>query len=349
MRPAAGLRGSTAWGRRGTACRWMPRSVRLSVDLDRRRRGRNRGIRTCRCHGRRSRWSGRNIDAHRTCATVCHADRGSPGGRLAACRRPSLRPTPSNSPSSNAAVSSSPATPVSRSCWPPTARSSHSWATPPSLVLPRSSLKPLQALAMLTAGAPARRRAAGARHGQPLGHRPARRRSSATSSTLRVWAKTRSGARLPGRATSATRDELVRERSEPARVRMNCSGKHAAMLAACVTNGWDAATYLDPEHPLQAHIRDVIERLIGEKVAAHRDRRMRRARCTRWRCSALLERSTASATPRRARPSLCTAARVCSCRPCARTRGRSTDPTGPIPSSSSASVSSPRAAPRASW
>jgi L-asparaginase II len=49
---------------------------------------------------------------------------------------------------------------------------------------------------------------------------------------------------------------------------MNCSGKHATMLLTCVVNGWDIDGYLDPEHPLQAHIRDVVERLIGEKASA---------------------------------------------------------------------------------
>ncbi len=34
-----------------------------------------------------------------------------------------------------------------------------------------------------------------------------------------------------------------------------CSGKHAAMLATCVVQGWDVATYLDPEHPLQLALR----------------------------------------------------------------------------------------------
>jgi len=31
----------------------------------------------------------------------------------------------------------------------------------------------------------------------------------------------------------------------------NCSGKHSAMLAACVAAGWETAGYLDPSHPLQ--------------------------------------------------------------------------------------------------
>ncbi|MFJ3807761.1 asparaginase [Streptomyces sp. NPDC090073] len=49
---------------------------------------------------------------------------------------------------------------------------------------------------------------------------------------------------------------------------MNCSGKHAAMLATCVVNGWDTAAYLDPRHPLQRALRETVEDLAGEKVAA---------------------------------------------------------------------------------
>ncbi len=43
-------------------------------------------------------------------------------------------------------------------------------------------------------------------------------------------------------------------RSEPSSLRQNCSGKHAAMLATCVVNGWPTETYLDLEHPLQVAI-----------------------------------------------------------------------------------------------
>ena len=50
------------------------------------------------------------------------------------------------------------------------------------------------------------------------------------------------------------------------RLYMNCSGKHAAMLATCVAAGWDTATYTDPSHPLQLEIRQTIERLTGEQV-----------------------------------------------------------------------------------
>ena len=43
----------------------------------------------------------------------------------------------------------------------------------------------------------------------------------------------------------------------------NCSGKHAAMLAACVASGFPIDTYLSPEHPLQQEIADYISGLAG--------------------------------------------------------------------------------------
>jgi L-asparaginase II len=52
------------------------------------------------------------------------------------------------------------------------------------------------------------------------------------------------------------------------RARHNCSGKHAAMLATCVLRGWPTGGYLAPEHPLQLEIRREIEELAGEPVTA---------------------------------------------------------------------------------
>jgi len=43
----------------------------------------------------------------------------------------------------------------------------------------------------------------------------------------------------------------------------NCSGKHAAMLRACVRQGWPLA-YTDPGHPLQREIRDEVAAATGE-------------------------------------------------------------------------------------
>jgi len=61
---------------------------------------------------------------------------------------------------------------------------------------------------------------------------------------------------------------LLRAGGGPDRVHMNCSGKHAAMLATCVTAGWPTGSYRDPGHPLQVRIRQAVERLTGEQVAA---------------------------------------------------------------------------------
>jgi L-asparaginase II len=62
--------------------------------------------------------------------------------------------------------------------------------------------------------------------------------------------------------------EYLREGGEPDRVHMNCSGKHAAMLATCVAAGWPTATYTDPAHPLQVALRQALEGLAGEQSAA---------------------------------------------------------------------------------
>ena len=48
----------------------------------------------------------------------------------------------------------------------------------------------------------------------------------------------------------------------------NCSGKHAGMLITCMQNGWDMATYLEMNHPLQIAIKSEIELLAAEKVSA---------------------------------------------------------------------------------
>ncbi len=48
----------------------------------------------------------------------------------------------------------------------------------------------------------------------------------------------------------------LRERGQaPGRLHNNCSGKHAAMLAAAQANGWSTAGYEVPSHPLQLAIR----------------------------------------------------------------------------------------------
>ena len=54
--------------------------------------------------------------------------------------------------------------------------------------------------------------------------------------------------------------------SAPARITMNCSGKHAAFLLACVENDWPTESYLDPAHPLQQLVRNTVEEFAAEPV-----------------------------------------------------------------------------------
>ncbi len=64
----------------------------------------------------------------------------------------------------------------------------------------------------------------------------------------------------------AARDAVIRAGGAKQPVLMNCSGKHAAMLLTCVVNGWDTATYREPDHPLQMAIKDTFAELTGEPV-----------------------------------------------------------------------------------
>jgi L-asparaginase II len=61
------------------------------------------------------------------------------------------------------------------------------------------------------------------------------------------------------------RDEYVRAGGEPSSLAMNCSGKHAGMLATAVVNGWPTDSYRDPSHPLQRAVLGTIGDLAGEQ------------------------------------------------------------------------------------
>ncbi|MGN9788898.1 asparaginase [Nonomuraea sp. ZG12] len=133
-------------------------------------------------------------------------------------------------------------------------------------VLPRSSAKPFQALACLTTGAalagPRLAIAAGSHTGEDFHVR-------LTGELLADYGLGFDALACPASwpEDEATRDELIRRGEAPTRERMNCSGKHAAMLAASVANDWDTASYLAPGHPLQLAVRAATEELSGEKTA----------------------------------------------------------------------------------
>ena len=134
-------------------------------------------------------------------------------------------------------------------------------------VYPRSANKPLQAVALLEAGwAPpddeALALATASHSGQPEHLEVVRR-------TLDAAGLDESALRCPSMLplSQAAASALLAGGGTPTPLTMNCSGKHAAMLACCVARGWSTADYLDPASPVQQAVLKAIERLAGEAVS----------------------------------------------------------------------------------
>lgn len=138
---------------------------------------------------------------------------------------------------------------------------------PDAPVFPRSSLKPFQALAVLNAGVPLRDEQAAL---ATASHAGTTRHVSVVRSMLASAALSEDALHCPldWPLDRSSRDELIGSHLGQSRLFMNCSGKHAAMLLACVANGWPIDSYLDVAHPLQVAVRDTVERLTGERPAA---------------------------------------------------------------------------------
>lgn len=136
---------------------------------------------------------------------------------------------------------------------------------PEAVVYPRSSTKPVQALALAHAGLRIDAEywaLACASHSGEADHLNAVRELLA-----------RHG--LPASALQNTPDlPLGHEQREawiaagrpPSSLAQNCSGKHAAMLATCVVNGFDPTRYLEPNHPVQRAVRQAWTTLEVEVV-----------------------------------------------------------------------------------
>jgi L-asparaginase II len=134
---------------------------------------------------------------------------------------------------------------------------------PDHLIFPRSTVKSIQGAAMVRSGLRLEPRLLA------LGcssHSGSAEHLDAVREILAI-------AKLDESALQCMRDKPLGEAERrawgdnpPTRIAMNCSGKHAAMLLTCVTNGWPIENYLDPAHPLQVAIKDELETLSGEKI-----------------------------------------------------------------------------------
>lgn len=134
-----------------------------------------------------------------------------------------------------------------------------------AIVYPRSALKFLQAITVLRAGVDLDGEhlvVASSSHGGTPAH-------------IRVVQEILSAAGLDETALQCpagwplhepARDAMIASRGVPSRLRMTCSGKHAAFLRACVHNGWPIESYLAEAHPLQQLIRTTVSEYAGERI-----------------------------------------------------------------------------------
>jgi len=126
-------------------------------------------------------------------------------------------------------------------------------------MFPRSSNKPLQTVGMLRAGLTVPDGAmlaliSGSLYGEPF--------------HVRMVHEILASAGLDaGALRCPAAPPLSGEPRKPERVLMNCSGKHAGMLATCVINDWPLDTYLEAGHPLQVACAEAVADLAGEPVA----------------------------------------------------------------------------------
>lgn len=137
---------------------------------------------------------------------------------------------------------------------------------PDALLFPRSTLKPFQAIAAMKAGAPlvgAQVAIAAGSHTGSLEH------MRTAAGMLAAAGLSPEDLRCPPAwpKDEDARDRL-RERGEGKQaLAMNCSGKHAAFLWACAVQGWDTASYLDPDHPLQRLVLETVQEFTGDAPA----------------------------------------------------------------------------------
>lgn len=132
-------------------------------------------------------------------------------------------------------------------------------------IYPRSANKPMQADAVLDLGAsltPEQIALACSSHDGTRSHLDVVR--STLASVGLDETSLANTASLP--LDPLTAETVVAAGGKRTALAMNCSGKHAAMIAACVYNGWPVEGYLQRDHPLQLAIDAHIAGLAGPVV-----------------------------------------------------------------------------------
>lgn len=142
-----------------------------------------------------------------------------------------------------------------------------SFGDPHVQIFPRSSTKPLQALAMVRAGLqlPAEKLAlvCSSHNGEEV-HQ---------NMVLEILAEFGLSENDLGNTPdhpmhTDSAHVAIRNGKPKSALQMGCSGKHSGMLATCVINGWPTTGYLEQAHPLQNAITATIADVTGKDVAA---------------------------------------------------------------------------------
>ncbi len=129
------------------------------------------------------------------------------------------------------------------------------------LIYPRSAVKPLQVVAMRRAGLDLVGEelaiCAGSHHGTG-------RHIALVDGILAGVGLDEHALQCPAAwpGNPAARAEV----KDVSKAAFNCSGKHAGFIAASKAAGWDIETYLDPSHPMQALVAEVLTEFSVEPI-----------------------------------------------------------------------------------
>jgi L-asparaginase II len=140
-------------------------------------------------------------------------------------------------------------------------------------VFPRSAIKSIQALALVTSGSIEQfaltdeelALACASHHGEDV------HVSGVTSFLTHVGlspSDLECGAHQPNNA--AAREALRNAGAQPSALHNNCSGKHSGMLSVARALGVPTAHYVDRDHPVQKKVRTAVETVIGESLTEDR-------------------------------------------------------------------------------
>lgn len=136
---------------------------------------------------------------------------------------------------------------------------------PKVLVYPRSSTKPLQALAMVRSGLtlpPEQLALVCASHNGEKVHLDTARAILATAGLDESALRNTASWPLHEKSQQAAIHDDVPKSS----LQMNCSGKHSGMVVTCAVNHWNMDDYLHVDHPLQQRITETIPDVAGEEA-----------------------------------------------------------------------------------